>query len=100
MPLMKSLAARQKVRLLAALASLNNGHSSDLRACCAGVKSSSRLSFVLARPLRPRSATWRSSLIANLSNTAPGRAPAIEVEARVVTGRCRVAAMTLARSLI
>jgi hypothetical protein len=43
-----------------------------------------------SRPLRPRSAAWRSSLIANLSNTALGCAPVVEVEARVVIGRCRV----------
>jgi hypothetical protein len=97
---MKSSAARQKARLLAALASLNNGHSSDLRACCARVRSSSRPSFVLARPLRPQSAAWQSSLVANLNNTMPRRAPAVKVEARVITGRCHVAAMTLARSLI
>ncbi len=100
MLLMKSSVARQKARLPAALASLNNGHSSDLCACCAGVRSSSRPSFVPARPLRPRSVAWWSSLVANLSNTTPGCALAIEVEARVVIGRCRVAAMTLARSFI
>ncbi len=83
MSLIKNSAAHQKACLPAALASLNNGHNSDLRACCAGVKSSSR-------PLRPRSAAWRSSLIANLSNTALGCAPVVEVEARVVIGRCRV----------
>ncbi len=100
MPLMKSSVARQKARLPTALASLNNGHSSDLCAYCAGVKSSSRPSFVPARPLHPRNAAWQSSLVANLSNTAPGRALAIEVEARIVTGRCRMAVMTLAHSLI
>ncbi len=100
MLLMKSSVARQKARLPTALASLNNDHSSNLRACCAGVRSSSTPSFVPGRPLRPRSAAWRSSFVANLSNTAPGRAPAVEVEAHVVIGRYRVAAMTLARSLI
>ncbi len=97
---MKSSTARQKARLLATLASLNNGHSSDLRACCVGVRSLSKPSFVLARPLRPRSATWRSSFVANLSNTTPGRVPVIKVEARVVTGHCRMAAMTLKCNLI
>jgi hypothetical protein len=48
--------------------------------------------------LRPWSAAWQSSLIANLSNITLGRAPAVEVEAHVVTGRCCVAAMTLVRS--
>jgi hypothetical protein len=50
--------------------------------------------------LRVRSVAWWSSFIANLSNTAPRRIPAVEVEACVVTGRYRVAAMTLAHSLI
>jgi hypothetical protein len=77
---MKSLVACQKVHLLAALASLNNGHNFDLCACCAGVMSSLRPSFVSARPLRPQSVAWQSSFVANLSNTAPGRAPAVEVE--------------------
>ncbi len=86
--------------LPAALASLNNNHSSELCACCARMRSSSRPSFVSARPLRPRNAAWQSSLVANLSNTAPGRAPTVKVEARVITSYCRVAAMTLARSLI
>ncbi len=97
---MKSSVARQKAHLLAALASLNSGHSSDLHACCAGVRSSSRPSFVPARPLHAQSAAWRSSLVENLSNTAPGCAPAVEVEACVVTGHYRVAAMTLTCSLI
>ncbi len=97
---MKSSTARQKARLLVAFASLNNGHSSDLRACCMGVRSSSRPSFVPARPLRPRSAAWRFSLVTNLSNTAPGRTLAVEVEAHVIIGRCHVATMTLAHNLI
>ncbi len=91
---------RQNVRLPAALASLNSGHSSDLRACCVGVRSSSRPNLVPARPLRPRSATWWSSLVANLSNTAPGRVLAIEVEAHEVASRCHVAATTLMRKVI
>ncbi len=64
MPLTKSLDAHQKARLLAALASLNNGYSSDLCACCVGVRSSSRPNLVPARPLRPRSVAWWSSLVA------------------------------------
>jgi hypothetical protein len=40
MSLMKSSIACQKARLLAALASLNNGHNSDLCAYCVDVKSS------------------------------------------------------------
>ncbi len=94
---MKSLAARQKVHLLAAL---NNDHSSDLRACCAGVKSLSRPCFVPVRPLRPRSAAWRSLFVVNLSNSAPGRAPTAEVEACVVAGCSYVATTTLACNLI
>ncbi len=97
---MKSSAPRQKARLRAASASLNNGHSSNLRAYCARMRSSSRPSFVPVKPLRLRSVAWRSSLVANLSNTTPGRAPAVEVEARVIIGRCRVVTMTLARSFI
>ncbi len=100
MMLTKSSATRQNASLLAALASLNSGHSSDLRACCVGVRSSSRPNLVPARPLPPRNAAWRSSLVANLSNTAPGRALIVEVEACKVTGRCCVAATTLTRSLI
>jgi hypothetical protein len=53
---MKSLATRQKVRLLTAFASLNNGHNFDLRTCYAGVKSSSKPIFVPAKPLRLQSA--------------------------------------------
>jgi hypothetical protein len=60
------------------LASLNSGHNSDLRACCVGVRSSSRPNLVPARPLHPCSVTWRSSLVANLSSTALRRALAIE----------------------
>jgi hypothetical protein len=75
---MKSSAACQKACLPTTLASLNNGHSSDLCACCAGVRSSSRPSFVPIRPLCPPSTAWRSSFVANLSNTAPGHAFAVE----------------------
>ncbi len=100
MSLMKSSAARQKVCLLTALASLNNGHSSDLHACCMGMRFSSRPSFVPIKPLRPRSTAWRFSLVANLSSTAPERAIVVEVEARVVVGCYRMAVLTLVRSLI
>ncbi len=97
---MKSLVARQKACLHVTLASLNNSHSSDLHACCVSVRSSSRPNFVPIRPLRLQSPAWRSSFIANLNNTAPGRALVVEVEAHVVVSRCHVATMTLARSLI
>jgi len=97
---MKSSAARQNAHLHAALASLNNGHSSDLRACCVGVRSSSRPNLVPVRPLCPRSAAWQSSLIANLSSTAPRRALAVKVEACEVAGRYRVAATTLTHNFI
>ncbi len=96
----RSSAACQNVRLPVALASLNNGHNSDFRACCVGVRSSSRPNLVLARPLCLRSATLRSSLVANLSSTTLRRALAVEVEAHEVAGRCRVAATTLTRNLI
>ncbi len=97
---MKSSAARQKAHLPTALASLNNGHNSDLRACCAGLKSLSRLSFVPIKPLCPRSTTWRSSLVANLSSTVLGRAPTTKVEARTIASHCCMVATTLARNLI
>jgi len=99
-PSTKNLAARQKASLFVVLASLNNGHNFDLCACCVGVKSSSRPKLVLARPLCLHSATWRSSLVVNLSSIAPRRVPVIEVEARAVANRCRMAAMTLVCSLI
>jgi hypothetical protein len=67
--------------LLVALASLNNGHNSDLRACCSSVRSSSMPNFVVARPLRPQNAAWWSSFVVNLSNTALGHAPVAKVEA-------------------
>ncbi len=50
MSLMKNSTARQKARLPVALASLNNGHKSNLRACCANVRSSSRPNFVRLTP--------------------------------------------------
>jgi hypothetical protein len=99
-PLTKSLAARQNARLPATLASLNSGHNSNLRTYCVGVRSSSRPNLVLAKPLHPRSVAWRSSLVANLSSTTPGRALAVEVDAREIAGHCRVAVTTLTCSLI
>ncbi len=96
----KSLAAPQNERLLVAFTSLNNGHNSDLRACCVGVRSSSRPNLVPVRPLRPHNATWQSSLVANLSSTALGRVLAIEVEAREVACCCRLVVTTLTCSLI
>jgi len=96
----KSSTARQNVCLPAAFFSLNNGHSSDLRACYVGVRSSSRPNLVPARPLRPHNAAWQSSLIINLSSTAPRCVLVVKVEAREVPGCCRVAATTLTRSLI
>jgi hypothetical protein len=100
MSLMKSSTTRQKARLPIALASLNNGHSSYLRACYAGVRSSSKPSFVSAKPLCLWSTVWRSSLVTNLSNTTPRRVLTAEVEAHAVISRCHVAATTLARNLI
>ncbi len=97
---MKSSTARQDARMLAALASLNSGHSSDLRACYVGVRFSSKPNLVHVKPLRPRSTAWRSSFVVNLSSTAPGCMLAIKVEAHEVAGHCRVAATTLTRSLI
>ncbi len=83
-----------------ALASLNNSHSFDLCACYVGMKSLSRLNLVLAKPLHPRSVTWRSSLVANLNSTVSGRMPTIEVEACAIVGCCCVAVMTLVCSFI
>ncbi len=54
------------------LASLNNNHSFDLRACCVGMRFLSRPNLVPVKPLRPRNVAWWSSLIANLSNTTLG----------------------------
>ncbi len=99
-PLMKSSTTCQKAHLPVALASLNNSHSSNLRACYASVKSSSRPSFVPARPLRPQSVAWRSLFVVNLSNIAPRCAPATEVEAHAVAGHCHVVVTTLACNLI
>ncbi len=96
----KSLVAYQKARLPIALASLNNGHSSNLRAYCTGVRSSSKPNLVPVRPLCLRSATWRSSIVTNFNITAPGRVPTTRAEAHAIVGRCRVVVMTLARNFI
>jgi hypothetical protein len=96
----KSSIARQKACVVAALASFNNGHSSNSRNCCVGVRSLSRPNLVPTRPLHLRNVTWRSSLVANLSSTALGCALAANVEARVVVGHCHMVMTTLARSLI
>jgi len=88
------------VRLPAVLASLNNGHSSNLRAYCTGVSSSSKPSFVPTKPLHPRSVAWQFSFIVNLSSTALRCALAAEVETHTVANRCHVAMTTLACSLI
>jgi len=100
MSLTKSSIVSQKVHLPAALASLNNIHIFDLRTCCVGVKSLSRLSLVLGRPLHPCSATWWSSLIVNLSSTVSGRTPIARAKAHLVANHYCVAAMTLAHSFI
>ncbi len=82
------------------LASLNNGHSFDLRACCASVRTSSRPNLVPTRPLRPRNAAWWPSFVAKLNSTALGRATTVGVEAYIVVGHCRLATMTLAHNFI
>jgi hypothetical protein len=82
------------------LASLNNGHNSDLHACCVGMKSSSKPNLVPTKPLCARNTAWRSWLVTNLSSTALGRALAAEVEARTIVGRYRVSTMPLVCSLI
>ncbi len=96
----KSLATCQNARLPTTLASLNSGHSSDLRAYCVGVRFSSWPNLVHARPLHPRSAAWQSSLVANLNSTTPGRVFVVEVEACKVAGGCCLATTTLTRNLI
>ncbi len=93
---MKSLV----VRLLVALASSNNGHNSNLRACYAGVRSSSKSSLVLVRPLRFRNIAWRSSFVANLSNIASRHVPTVGAGACTVAGHCHMAVMILACNLI
>ncbi len=100
MLLMKSLTTHQKAHLPIALASLNNSHSYDLRTCYTGMRSLCRLSFVPVRPLCLRNTTWQSLLVVNLNSTTPGHAPAIEVEAHAIAGRCCLATTTLTRSLI
>jgi hypothetical protein len=100
MPSTKSLAARQKACLLVALASLNNGHSSNLCACYVGVRSSSKPNLVHPKPLHPHSTAWWSSFITNLSSTVPGRVLSAEVEAHTITSPYCMVAMTLAHSFI
>ncbi len=100
MPSTKNSATRQKARLLTTLASLNSGHSSDLRACCVGVRSSFKPNLVPTRPLHPCSVAWRFSLVVNLSSTAPRCALAVKAEARIVAGRCHVATTTLVCNFI
>ncbi len=100
MPLMKSSVTCQKARLPTTLASLNNDHNFNLCTCCVDVRSLSRPNFVFARPLCPHSAAWQSSFVANLSSTALGRMPAVEVEVRTIACHYHVAATTLARSFI
>ncbi len=97
---MKSLVARQKACLLAALASLNNNHSSNLHAYYTSMKSSSRPNLVPTRPLRTCSMAWWSSHITNLSSIVTKHMPTTEVEARAVTGRYHVVTMTLAHNFI
>ncbi len=90
---MKNSAKCQKTRLPATLASLNNGHNSNLHACCISVK-------YLSRPLRPCSAAWQSLFIVNLNSIALGRTLVAKVEALIVTGRCYMATTALALNLI
>ncbi len=75
-------------------------HNSDLCACCAGVKSSSKPSLVPAKPLHPRNVAWRSSLVANFNSTASRRVLATTAEACVIASCYRVATTTLACNLI
>ncbi len=86
--------------MFATLASLNNGHNSNLHTYYASVRSSSRPSFVPAKPLCPRSAAWQSSFITNLGTITLGCVSTAKVEAHVVTGSYRMATTTLARSFI
>ncbi len=86
--------------MLVALASLNNSHTSSLRACCANVRSSSKPNLVPARPLRLRSTTWRSSLVVNLISTASRHMLVVGAEAHTMAGRYCVAMTTLAHNFI
>jgi hypothetical protein len=88
------------VRLLTALASLNNGHIFNLHACYAGVRSSFRPNLVLARSLHPRSLAWRSLFVANLSSTVSERMPIAKEKVHATACCCRVAATTLAHNFI
>ncbi len=83
-----------------ALASLNNGHNFDLRACCASVRSSSKPSLVPTRPLRPCNVAWRSSLVVNLNSIVSKCTHIVEVETFAIIGRCCIVVMTLACNLI
>ncbi len=91
---------RQKARLPAALASLNNGHSFDLCTCCVGVKSSSKPNLVFAMPLCPHSTAWRYLFVTNLSNTTSWCTLTVEAEVLAITGRYCMVVITLARNFI
>jgi hypothetical protein len=97
---MKNLVVCQKARLLTTLASLNNDHNSDLRACCLGMRSLSRPNLDPAKPLRPHNTAWRSSFVANLSSTTSGHVHVVKVEACAIAGHCHVATTTLVRNFI
>ncbi len=97
---MKSSATHQKARLLTALASLNSGHNSDLCAYYVGMRSLSRPNLVPTRPLHPRNATWRFSLVANLSNTVPKHALTAKAKARTIAGRYHMTTTFLAHNFI
>jgi hypothetical protein len=100
MSLMKNSTMRQKARLLVTLASLNNGHSSNLRAYCVGVRSSFKPNLVPIKPFRPRNVAWWSLLVTNLNNTTPGRASAAGAKAHAVVSHYHVTTTTLAHNLI
>ncbi len=100
MSLTKSSATRQKAHLPATLAFLKNGHNSNLRACCTSVRYLSRPSLVLAKPLRPRSAAWWFSFVANFNSILLGCTPVTWVEACVITNCYCMVVTTLVRNLI
>lgn len=96
----ESSTTHQKVCLLAALASLNNGHNFNLHNYYVGMKSSSKPSLVPTKPLRSRSTTWQSSLVTNLSSIMLRCTPTAEAKAHTTTSCYHVAVTTLAHSFI
>ncbi len=103
MPLMKSSAMCQKARLPAALASLSNGHSSDLHACCVGMRFLSRPNLVPAMPSPSQCGLVILVHCELKQHCVKARAchlPIARTKARAIADYCQVATTTLAHNLI